>query len=58
MRSFGFQKYSYEPFRNMLSPILRESITPAGNVLFLRNEEFIKQRLDGTPQFKVGSWEI
>jgi len=58
MRSFDFQMYSYEPFRNMLSPLLRESITPTGNVLFLRNEEFIKQRLDGAPHFKFGSWEI
>jgi|CXWL01.1.fsa_nt_gi FkbM family methyltransferase len=57
MLDFGFRMYRYEPFDRKLKLVLknRENL---GNVLFLRNEEFINHRIANAPRVKVGSLEI
>ena len=57
MLDFGFRTYTYEPFSKSLKPILKQQ-ADLGNVLFLRNEDHIKQRLASAPHFRVGSLEI
>jgi hypothetical protein len=57
MRAFGFQMYRYEPFERTLQPLASKD-TPSSNILFLRNEEFIKRRLSRAPRLKIGSREI
>lgn len=57
MYGFGFQMYIYEPFSRKL-----QSASPknpkSGNALFLRNLDFINQRIAVAPRIKVGSSEI
>ncbi len=57
MFAFGFKLYRYEPFKRKLYPLI-ESDYGKGNLLFLRNEDFINQRLKNSPTFKINSFEI
>lgn len=57
MREFGFQMYRYEPFERTLQLVATKDVT-SSNMLFSRNEEFIKRRLRSAPRLKIGSQEI
>ncbi|RPI95344.1 MAG: FkbM family methyltransferase [Chloroflexi bacterium] len=57
MREFGFRMYSYEPFSRTITPISAKN-PDSSNTLFLRHEDFIRQRLASAPSFRVGSHEI
>jgi FkbM family methyltransferase len=57
LSSLGFRMFSYEPFGRKLVPLLaRDTSNP--NVIFLRNEGHIQQRLQSEPRIKIGDWEI
>lgn len=57
MLAFGFRMCTYDPFRRALKPISTKN-TISDNTLFLRNEDFINQRLSSTPRVKIGTREI
>ena len=57
MLGFGFRLYTYEPLSKTIKPISQKQEN-SGNVLFLRNVDFIKQRLDNAQRIKIGSIEI
>jgi FkbM family methyltransferase len=57
MVDHGFRTYRYEPCSRSLQPLTREQIGP-GNVLFLRNEDLISERLAGATPFMIDSLEI
>ena len=57
MSDFGFRMYTYEPFDRALK-LVSKNKEMFGNVLFLRNEEFVTQRIATAPFIRVGSFEI
>jgi len=57
MLGFGFRMYTYEPFSKSLKPVLKKNEN-MGNVLFLRNVDFISQRLANASCIKIGSMKI
>lgn len=57
MREFGFRMYSYDPFRRTIKLIPTKN-TDSSNTLFLRHEDFIRNRLASAPGFRIGSREI
>lgn len=57
MSDFGFRMYTYEPFDRVLK-LISKNKGMFGNVLFLRNEEFVTQRIATAPFIRVGSFEI
>jgi FkbM family methyltransferase len=57
MKSFGFVAYAYEPFARELVPLSAKNLA-SGNTLFLRNENFIRDRLRRAPQVSIHSTEF
>jgi len=57
MFELGFRMYTYEPFSRKLLRVSKENKN-SGNVLFLRHEEYILQRIAVAPRFKVGRREF
>ena len=54
---FGFRMYAYQPYNRELIPITKKN-EKSNNTLFLRDENFINQRLATAPKFKIGSCEL
>jgi FkbM family methyltransferase len=57
MREFGFRMFHYQPFTRALEPVT-ETQTQKGNILFLRNDDWIRDRLARAAVINVGGMEI
>jgi len=54
LESSGFAPYSYNPFARELSPIAGKN-GRSGNTLFIRNLDFVRERLANTPRVRIGA---
>lgn len=57
MQEYGFKMYQYDPFQRVLFQVF-EINAHTGNILFLRNESFIRERLARADRIRIGSAEI
>jgi len=57
MLDYGFRMYSYEPFSRTLKQTSQIN-SHSGNVIFMRNENFVNQRVISAPRVKIGSYEV
>jgi FkbM family methyltransferase len=57
MRRFGFGTYTYDPFRRVLAP--HKGVNDeAGNMLFVRNESLVKERVAKAPRIVIGRTQL
>lgn len=57
MSDFGFKTYSYNPFNRKLVSLEGKNLN-SGNTLFIRNESFVKDRLEKAPKVSVHNWQF
>ena len=53
----GFESFSYCPLLRQLSP-LKGKTSPYGNTLYIRDFNFVMQRVASAPKFRVNGLEI
>jgi hypothetical protein len=53
----GFAPYSYHPFIRELRPLAGKN-NQAGNTLFIKDLDFVRERLANTPRVQVGSFDL
>jgi len=60
MIGFGFHPYRYEPFARNLTPESTETDhkKPSDNTLFIRDIEYVRQRIETAAIFRVRNWRI
>jgi FkbM family methyltransferase len=57
MNDFGFKAYTYEPFSRAIT-LLDRVINSTGNTLFIRNLDFVKERVEKSPKVFIGSMTL
>lgn len=57
MLDFGFRPFLYEPFERKLSPLASRN-EKSGNTLYIRDLNFVRDRLATAPRFKIRGAEI
>lgn len=55
LKSYGFSSYVYNPFDRLLSPA---KLNEFENLIYIRNENYVKMRLVTAPTFKILNLEI
>jgi FkbM family methyltransferase len=54
---YGFSPYSYHPFMRELRPLAGKN-NQSGNTLFIKDLDFVRERLANTPRVQVGSFNL
>ena len=57
LQSFGFQRYTYEPFSRALAPAPGSGYG-SGNALFVRDLARVRQRVEGAARIRIGATEV
>lgn len=58
LEAAGFVPHRYDACARSLSPCTADARSDYGNSLYLRDVEFVRDRLRSAPKFKVGPWQI
>jgi len=57
MLDLGFESFSYDPFRRILTNLKGKNLS-SGNTLFLRDHQFVCDRLDSAPKIVIHDWSL
>lgn len=57
MLRFGFEAYCYRPFQRLLEPLSRQDTT-RDNTLYVRDRDFVSERLRSARSFRTNGYEI